>query len=108
MERPDRRCSLADYRAAFVAGAGRYADAHAALAVWNEAQWHGRECAVALGRLDFDGLERHLEAIETHLDQGSQAWVAWASHAQVAADGMLEPYAAEGQQDHDAGPAIRF
>lgn len=32
------------------AGADAYADAHAKLTVWNEAQWHAREAAVALGR----------------------------------------------------------
>ena len=68
----------------------RYADAHAVLTVWNEAQWHAREAAVASGRLDFAAVQRHLMALQNHLTKGAQ-WSAYAGQVSVR-DGALVPF----------------
>lgn len=83
--------SLAEFREEFVHAAGRYADAHAELPVWNEAQWHAREAAVALGRLRFDDMEVHLIRIDENLAPGPAHWRAWAGEASML-DGALMPF----------------
>jgi len=80
---PGPHLSLGDFRAAFARGAALYADAHAGVPVLNAAQWHAREAAVALGRLEFDVMERHLEAIEERLDRGVDAWRDWAGQVHL-------------------------
>ena len=48
--------------------AGRvYAEAHAALTVYNEAQWNARQAAVKVGLMNFPEVEHHLAALEKHL-----------------------------------------
>ena len=96
----NRACRLEDglpvsspeaFRAEFVRAAAAYADAHAALDVYNEAQWHGREAAVCLGRLDAGGMVAHLAALEERLLSGPDAWSEWAGACEVR-DGAAVPY----------------
>ena len=75
----------------FIEGAKAYADAHIVLTVWNEAQWHAREAAVALGLRHFTELEHHLNIISNHLAQGRESWSDWASMITVD-NGELIPY----------------
>lgn len=83
--------TLAEFTAEFAKGAKRYADAHAALPVWNEAQWHAREAAVALGRHDHRELKRHLEALEARLLLGRDSWELWAGEVTLR-DGLPVPF----------------
>jgi hypothetical protein len=81
--------SFEQFIADFKAAAGRYAAAHAGLVVWNEAQWHGREAAIALGRCDYDRLLDHLEVLEARNNEGLAAWVEWAGTVCIADEGMV-------------------
>lgn len=54
-----------------------YASAHAALTVYNEAQWNARQAAVEVGLMNFPQVEIHLAALEKHLGD-PQTWVAYA------------------------------
>jgi hypothetical protein len=69
----------------------RYADAHAKLVVYNEAQWHAREAAVAAGRLNFVGCEKHLRALQHHLGS-MEDWVTYAGQVTIAPTGEIAPY----------------
>jgi hypothetical protein len=68
--------------------AGFYADAHAALTVYNEAQWHAREAAVSLGRLNYDAVLGHLRALHGYLETN------WEEHAGSVyiENGEIVPY----------------
>lgn len=54
----------------------KYADAHAKLPVYNEAQYHAREAAVNLGRKNFGAVEKHLMKLKAMLDDGSYETIA--------------------------------
>lgn len=82
---------LAAFKAAFAEGAKRYADAHAAIPVWNEAQWHAREAAVALGQQRHAAVLHHLEALERHLGDEA-AWAGYASQVRMDAAGEPVPF----------------
>lgn len=91
-ENPEASLTFEAYRAAFVGAAAAYADAHAKLPVYNEAQWLGRECAIALGRLEFDRVGQLLGALEDHLQPGRAAWVQFASQVEISPDGEAALY----------------
>jgi hypothetical protein len=58
--------------------AGRvYANAHAALTVYNEAQWNARQAAVEVGLMNFPQVEIHLAALEKNLGD-PKTWAAYA------------------------------
>lgn len=82
--------TLKDWITFWTTAGARYADAHAALTVWNEAQWHAREAAVSSGRLDFTAAQRHLTALHDHLGS-EQDWITYAGQVSVA-DGQVIPY----------------
>lgn len=82
--------SLGDWIRWWHEAGGRYADAHAKLVVWNEAQWNAREAAVAAGRIEFARCRRHLEALQRHMDDNT-AWVAYAGQVTVR-DGVMVSY----------------
>lgn len=54
----------------------QYAEAHSKLPVYNQAQYHAREAAVALGKRDLFNAEKHLEAIQEMLKNGTYEKVA--------------------------------
>jgi hypothetical protein len=56
----------------------KYAEAHAALTVYNPAQFHAREAAVALGLMDFKAAEKHLKVLKKHL-RNVDTWAAYAT-----------------------------
>lgn len=82
--------SLEEWRGRLTAAAGRYADAHARLIVFNRAQWLAREAAVALGRMNWQRATLYLGDLENHLDS-PEAWVDFASLVRVGPNG--EPLA---------------
>ena len=96
--------TFGEFKAEFLAAAQAYADAHASLAVFNDAQWHAREAAVCLGHMDFGGLVRSLEVLERGLLQGRDAWCAWAGAATVGVHGV-EPFCPAVDAEENAGPA---
>lgn len=58
--------------------AGRaYAEAHAALTVYNEAQWNARQAAITIGLMKFSDAENHLAALEKNLGD-PETWAAYA------------------------------
>jgi hypothetical protein len=75
----------------------RYADAHAALTVWNEAQWHAREAAVASGRLNFAAAKKHLEALQLHL-KSPENWIAYAGQVTMSGETIV-PYGSRLTED---------
>lgn len=75
----------------FHAGARRYAEAHEKLVVYNEAQWHAREAAVALGYEKFDVTTMYLRALEEHLGD-PETWAAYASLVRIGANDQPIPY----------------
>jgi hypothetical protein len=46
----------------------KYADLHSELTVYNQAQYDGREAAIAFGRKDFKKAEFHLQSLQTMID----------------------------------------
>lgn len=69
----------------------RYGDAHAQLPVWNEAQWHAREAAVAVGYIKFGLAESHLKELAAHL-QTKEEWEHYAGQISIGADSSPIPY----------------
>ena len=63
-----------DYLKQLQASMGQYADAHAALPVYNEAQELARDAAVALGRQQFDTAIKKLEKLQREIDKGADSW----------------------------------
>ncbi|MAA63840.1 MAG: hypothetical protein CL581_03545 [Alteromonadaceae bacterium] len=63
-----------DYLKQLQAAMGQYADAHAALPVYNEAQELARDAAVALGRQHFDTALKKLERLQREIDKGADSW----------------------------------
>jgi hypothetical protein len=64
-------------RAEVTAKLNAYADAHAALPVYNEAQTLARDAAVSLGRQDFKGAIDKLQKLKLHLNSPEE-WEAFA------------------------------
>lgn len=83
--------TLADWMKWWKEAGARYADAHAALTVWNEAQWHAREAAVCSGRLEWKAAYDHLAALHAHLES-SEAWEAYAGQVSIDGSGHLVPF----------------
>lgn len=67
----------------------QYANEHENLPVYNAAQFHGREAAIALGYKDWDKSLRHLQTLQMMLDKGAYERVA-ASY--LLNDGELQTY----------------
>ncbi len=67
----------------------QYANEHENLPVYNAAQFHGREAAIALGYKDWDKSLRHLQTLQMMLDKGAYERVA-ASY--LLSDGELQTY----------------
>lgn len=64
----------------------RYAKAHAALPVYNDAHWHARQAAIDLGNMDFTSYGRRLERLEAHLGTPDE-WKAYASLVRIGSGG---------------------
>ena len=56
------------------AAAREYADAHAKIPVFNEAQERARDAAVAYGRLDFTTAHGHVAWLKREIDKGREHW----------------------------------
>lgn len=69
----------------------RYGDAHAKLTVWNEAQWHAREAAVAIGYMKFGLALAHLRALNAHLHAKAD-WTRYAGQVTLDGDDNPLPY----------------
>ena len=67
----------------------QYANEHENIPVYNAAQYHGREAAIALGYKDWDKSLGHLRVLQNMLDKDAYERVA-ASY--VLADGQLKTY----------------
>jgi len=67
--------AIADFKAV----SKRYAEAHAALRVYNRPQTLARDAAVSLGNWDFDGARSTLNMLKAMIDAGQEAWIAEAS-----------------------------
>ncbi|MCE6959289.1 hypothetical protein LAZ40_09510 [Cereibacter sphaeroides] len=80
---------FSDWMSGFREGVAAYAAAHAELTVWNEAQYHAREAAVALGELRYGDLRTHLERLEGPLLAGPATWTSWAGSFMIGADREL-------------------
>lgn len=76
------------WTADFKQGARAFAQAHAALVVYNRAQWLAREIAVALGELNYEGCEAKLAELYRHLESD---WIEFASAVYVDGDRIV-PY----------------
>ena len=63
-----------DYLKQLQASMGQYADAHAALPVYNEAQELARDAAVALGQQKFATAVKKLEKLQKEIDKGAESW----------------------------------
>jgi len=66
-----------------------YANEHENLPVYNAAQYHGREAAVALGYKDWDRSIKHLQVLQNMLDKGAYERVAASYQLN---DGQLTTY----------------
>jgi len=69
----------------------QYANEHENLPVYNAAQYHGREAAIALGYKNWDKSLEHLQVLQNMLDKGAYNRVA-ASYQLSDADGQLKTY----------------
>ena len=83
--------SYADYVKWWRNAGQRYGDAHANLPVWNEAQWHAREAAVAVGYMKFGLATGHLRALQAHL-RSPEDWTQYAGQITLDAAGNPIPY----------------
>jgi hypothetical protein len=83
--------SYADWLTWWKDAGKRYGDAHNKLPVWNEAQWHAREAAVAIGYMKFGLAESHLKTLNMHL-QAKEEWERYAGQVIIGADGHPIPY----------------
>jgi hypothetical protein len=83
--------TLDDWLAYWKNAGSLYAAAHAKLPVWNEAQWHAREAAVASGRLLFTAVQRHLTALERHLGSSAE-WTLYAGQVTIDETGTPLPF----------------
>ena len=68
-----------------------YADAHSQLTVYNEAQWHAREAAVAFGRMKYSDAWKHLEALEEKLED-PEVWQEYAAQVKLDEEGNPIPF----------------
>jgi hypothetical protein len=78
-----------DYTRGFKESALEYARLHSKLDVMNEAQWHAREAAVDLGKMDFMNMEAHLEVLSQHLQEGKKSWRTWAGAINIIDGNVL-------------------
>jgi len=69
----------------------KYADEHKKLPVYNEAQKHARDAAVALGEWRFDDAIKSLEVLKTHLDKGPDHWRRYALEGAIKKPGPGSP-----------------
>lgn len=67
----------------------QYANEHENLPVYNAAQFHGREAAIALGYKDWDKSIKHLQVLQNMLDQNAYERVA---ATYLLNDGQLTQY----------------
>jgi 8-oxo-dGTP pyrophosphatase MutT (NUDIX family) len=85
---------------------GKYADEHAKLPVYNEAQHHAREAAVHLGRKNFGKTVEHLEELKKHLGSREE----WDKYAGEWTGKQYKPMAQDwafdvwNEQDHPRHP----
>ena len=70
-----------------------YANAHAALPVFNQVQKAARDAAIALGRWNFPETIRLLQYLKSCLDQGRDAWIkmAFSYEPEIAGDQAMSP-----------------
>ena len=68
-----------------------YGDAHAKLVVWNEAQWHAREAAVAIGYMKFGLALAHLKELKKYLNS-KEEWTQYAGQVTIGSDNNPIPY----------------
>jgi hypothetical protein len=69
----------------------RYSVAHAALPVYNEAQWVARQSAIDLGNMDFTSFRTRLERLEAHLGSAEE-WADYAGLVAVDSAGKPKPF----------------
>jgi hypothetical protein len=81
-----------EYMEGFRIAALSYSEAHAALTVWNAAQFHAREAAVCLGRLDYDAALSHVATLSARLSSGRTSWSDWARVVTLGPDGSPMAY----------------
>jgi len=74
----DLPATFEEFRAKKAIAGQEYADAHRELPVYNEAQFHGREAAIAVGEQRLDDAVKHLEVLERQL-KTPEKWDAFAS-----------------------------
>ena len=77
------------FRATLMQTGARYSAAHGKLTVWNEAQWHAREAAVALGRMQSLAMLRHLTTLEQWTRKPIEAWNNWAGAVTLNGDQII-------------------
>lgn len=82
-----------EYVEEFKAGARLYADAHRELVVYNPAQYHAKQAAVALGMLYYSKMIQHLSELKAHLDDPGM-WSDYASLVDMSG-GEARPYNGE-------------
>lgn len=70
--------SLEDWKKAHAAVGERYAQAHSKLPVYNDAQFHAREAAMAYGRQDYNRCRFHIGKLNDHLHD-PEHWAEYAS-----------------------------
>jgi|WetSurSiteA1Bulk_404760.scaffolds.fasta_scaffold20084_6 hypothetical protein len=80
-----------EYMGKAIAALDVYAREHSKLRVYNEAQWHAREAAIALGGRDFSKATMHLSALEKKL-KTKEEWTAYATQFERASDGKLKEF----------------
>jgi hypothetical protein len=85
--------SLEDFQNFWRSAGKLYGDAHAKLPVWNEAQWHAREAAVACGYMQFYAALKHLKALKSHM-KNAKDWIAYCGQVTIDAAGNPVPYGA--------------
>ena len=86
----------------------KYADAHAKIPVFNEAQRVARDTAVALGRRQFDKVERGLRELKSHLGT-KEEWVKYAHAGLRTLGGPNSGWTAEnGHVPGSQGGAVVF
>jgi hypothetical protein len=89
--REHRKLSIDDYNDKLTELLLNYAEEHAKLPVYNEAQLHAREAAVALGLQDWDAAVEHLEELNRHLGSAAE-WVEYAHQYELDSKGNPKLY----------------
>jgi hypothetical protein len=68
-----------------------FARAHRALTVWNIAQYHAREAAIAIGERKYEKTIKHLSELEQRLDT-EENWIRYAGGCCLTPDGLVTMY----------------